>query len=269
MRRRPTLTVNSAVRAGGGVGDLIVDPGVIVKSNGSRIEVGMGAQLIAEGTSAKPIVFTSLFDNTFGAGGVFATTGNFSATADAGDWSGFFFDPISTGSFDHVDIAYGGGMSSIEGGFADFNAVEIYQATVHIADSILENNAGGADSTTRNGRGQNAAAAIYVIGAQPIIVNNIIRNNAGDAISINADALTAQNVPDWGRSTGPIDRFTQFDDNDGPLVRLNILQSNEMTPWKSARRHARHAVGMGRHGHRARAAEQYRYLKLKAPVASS
>ncbi len=192
------------VSAGGGVGDLIVDPGVIVKSNGSRIEVGMGAQLIAEGTSAKPIIFTSLFDNTYGAGGVFATTGNFSATGDAGDWSGFFFNPISTGSFDHVEITDAGGMSSIEGGFADFNAVEIYQATVRIADSVLENNAGGADTTTRNGRGSNAAAAIYVVGAQPIIVNNIIRNNVGDAISINADALTAQNVPDWGRSTGSI-----------------------------------------------------------------
>ena len=35
------------------------------------------------------------------------------------------------------------------------------------------------------------AATIYVIGAQPVIVNNIIRNNAGDAISINANSLNA------------------------------------------------------------------------------
>ena len=34
------------------------------------------------------------------------------------------------------------------------------------------------------------------------------------------------NIPDWGRSTGPIDRFTQFDDNYGPLVRLNVLDGN-------------------------------------------
>ncbi|HVU85765.1 MAG TPA: NF038122 family metalloprotease [Pirellulales bacterium] len=214
--------------AGGGVGNLVVDPGVIVKSNNSRIEVGMGAQLIAEGTSAKPIIFTSLFDDTYGAGGVFATTGNFSSIGNAGDWSGFFFNPISTGSFDHVEITDAGGMSSIEGGFADFNAVEIYQATVRIADSVIENNAGGADSTNRNGRGSNAAAAIYVIGAQPVIVNNIIRNNKGDAISINANSLNAENVPDWGRSTGTLGRFTQFDDNYGPLVRLNVLQGNDM-----------------------------------------
>ncbi|HEY4309260.1 MAG TPA: NF038122 family metalloprotease [Pirellulales bacterium] len=223
-----TGTAQQRVSAGGGVGDLIVDPGVIIKSNGARVEVGMGAQLIAEGTSAKPIIFTSLFDNTYGAGGVFATTGNFSSVPAMGDWAGFYFDPISTGSFDHVELTYAGGISAIEGGFASFNPIEIYQATVRIADSVLENNAGGADTSNRNGRGSNAAAAIYVIGAQPVIVNNIFRNNTGDVISISANSLTAQNVPDWGRSTGALGRFTQFDDNDGPLVRLNVLQGNTM-----------------------------------------
>lgn len=222
----PGATQVARLSQGGGVGGLIIDPGVIIKSNGSRIEVGVGGQLIAEGTSAKPITFTSLFDNTFGAGGVFATTSNFSSVGAAGDWAGIFFNPVSTGSFDHVLITNAGGISAIEGGFAHFNAVEIYQATVRIVDSIIENNASGADATNRNGRGATAAAAIYVIGAQPVIVNNIIRNNVGDVISISANSLNAQNLPDWGRSTGRLNRFTQFDDNYGPLVRMNVIQNN-------------------------------------------
>ena len=252
------------VSAGGGVGGLIIDPGVIVKTVGARIEVGVGGQLIAEGTSAKPIIFTSLLDDSYGAGGVFDTTGDGAASAaNPGDWSGFFFNPVSTGSFDHATITYAGGISSTEGSFNNFNAVEIYQATVRIADSILERNAGGADSTNRNGRGSNAAAAIYVIGAQPVIVNNIIRNNAGDAIDINANSLNAINVPDWGRQTGALGRFTQFDDNYGPLVRLNVLDSNGMNAMEVRGADPDHAIDLGRHRHRPCAAEQYRYPELR------
>ena len=224
----PVLQSNGTLQARSSA-NLIIDPGVIVKSQGSRIEVGIGGQLLAEGTSAKPIIFTSLLDDSYGAGGVFDTTGDGSASSPApGDWGGFFFNPASSGSFDHAEITYAGGVTPIEGGFASFNAVEIYQATVRIADSVLENNAGGADTTNRNGRGSNAAATIYVLGAQPVIVNNIFRKNAGDVISINANSLNAVNVPDWGRSTGPIGRFSQFDDNFGPLVRLNVLDSNDL-----------------------------------------
>ncbi|MFN9982606.1 MAG: hypothetical protein ACK53Y_21945, partial [bacterium] len=41
---------------------LVVDPGVIFKSLGGRIEIGMSATMLAEGTTNKPIIFTSRFD---------------------------------------------------------------------------------------------------------------------------------------------------------------------------------------------------------------
>ncbi|MGH7139548.1 MAG: hypothetical protein ACREHD_27700, partial [Pirellulales bacterium] len=54
----------------------------------------------------------------------------------------------------------------------------------------------------------------------------VIEYNAGAAISVDVDALDTQQVPDWGRQTGPLGAFTQFNNNDGPLVRLNQLDDN-------------------------------------------
>ncbi|MBI5761522.1 MAG: pre-peptidase C-terminal domain-containing protein, partial [Planctomycetales bacterium] len=208
-------------------GQLVIDPGVVVKLLGSRIELERGAsQLIAEGTAEKPIQFTSLNDDQFGAGGTFDTGGNGSTTPAAADWGGLIFNAVSGASLDHTHIAYGGGTVPIEGAFDQFNTIEIHQADVRITNSTLENNASGLASSTRNGRGTNDSGTIFVRGAQPIIVNNILVNNAGSAISINANSQTSDQHPDSGRTTGTIQSFGLFDDNSGPLVRLNQLENN-------------------------------------------
>ena len=234
----------------GVAGQLQVDPGVVVKLGGARIEAGFGANVIAEGTAAKPVVFTSIDDTRYGGGGVFDTADNNGATlAQPGDWGGFYFSPTSSGSIDHALITFGGGQTAIEGGFDYFDAIEIHQAKVRIADSRLEDNAvGSAETTDRNGRQLYSPATIFVVGAQPVIVNNVIQNNQGAAISVNANSFTADVVPDWGRSTTPpggyaaintdltapqagiggplVMRFGQYDNNYGPLVRLNRLDNN-------------------------------------------
>jgi hypothetical protein len=65
-------------------GRLTIDPGVIVKLQGSRIELERGiAQLVAEGTAGKSVIFTSLGDNRYGAGGTFDTNGNVPDKFDA------------------------------------------------------------------------------------------------------------------------------------------------------------------------------------------
>src|SRR5262249_11252616 len=152
-----------------------------------------------------------------------------------GQWGGMYFGPASSASIDHANIFYAGGAVPIEGRFANFNAVDVEQADLRLTDSILKFNAGGgsAGGDSRNGRLDNQDAVIFVRGAQPVIVNNIIRDNSvdvsnnqnrtGPAISINANALVSTTLADYGRSTGGIDRFTQYDDNHGPLVRGNRL----------------------------------------------
>lgn len=210
---------------------LLIDPNIVLKSNGSRIEVQMGANLTAEGSSGNEVIFTSLHDDRFGFGGTFDTNGNGTATtAAAGDWSGIYFAQTSTGSLDHVILAYGGGNSRVDGGLAFFNPIEIHQATVRVANSLLELNADGLGvnntGATRSGHSANATGTIFVAGAQPVIVGNNIRNNESAAININVNSLNKDLVVDWGRSTGFIDVTPGVGDNQGALVRYNLLTNN-------------------------------------------
>ncbi len=208
-------------------GRLMVDPGVVVKLSKARIEAERGASaLIAEGTENRPVIFTSLFDDRYGGSGTFNTDSGVFTTGNPGDWAGLFFGEVSSGSIDHGLISFAGGDSPIEGGSANFNAIEVHQADLRVTNSVIKDNADGNASGVRNGRGANQAAVIYVRGAQPILVSNSIVDNTGTAININANALRFETRVDPGRATGSADRFSQFDDNSGPLVRLNQLDNN-------------------------------------------
>ncbi len=75
-------------------------------------------------------------------------------------------------------------MTSIEGGFAAFNAVETRQGQLRLTNSLLEFNADGTSVETtdpdRAGRGFNGPATVYVRGAQPVIVDNTFLDNDVD-----------------------------------------------------------------------------------------
>ncbi|MEM8910240.1 MAG: Ig-like domain-containing protein [Planctomycetota bacterium] len=216
-------------------GRLVVDPGVVVKLDGARIEAERGqSNLIAEGTEDEPVIFTSILDDRFGGSGSFDVNRDPGTTGTPGDWAGIIFGEASSGSIDHALIAYGGGDSEVpgvDGGSSNFNVIEIHQADVRIANSELTLNADGDDngagaSALRGGVGRNAAATIYVRGSQPVIVGNQFIDNLGPAISINVNALNHEYVVDPGRQTGRADAFSQFDDNRGPLIRINELDNN-------------------------------------------
>ena len=231
-------------------GRLKIDPGVLVKLQNSRIELGRGpAQLIAEGHETKPITFTSLNDHRYGAGGGFNTNGNqadlkdtydFTAVnplvaqttnteteakhiANAGEWGGIVLNSGSSASIDHSYIAFAGGTTPIEGEFDSFNPIEVHEASLRLANSRLEFNDSGDASTDRNARGSNIGATVFVRSAEPILVRNDFRNNAGATISINANSLTATEQRDAGRQTGAISRYLSYDGNVGPLIADNTL----------------------------------------------
>ena len=83
---------------------------------------------------------------------------------------------------------------------------------------------------------------IFVRQAQPVIYNNVFRNNPDDesehgqtnpalatpAININVNALNSDLKRDTGRTTGPIDRVEGYRDNQGPLILDNRLDDNEI-----------------------------------------
>ncbi|MFO0922525.1 MAG: hypothetical protein U0905_08590 [Pirellulales bacterium] len=210
-------------------GSLTIDPGTIVKLQGSRIEVQFGAQLLAEGTDGLPVVMTSADDKRFGAGGSFDTVKRPQArTPVAGDWGGIYVGHTSSLSMDYAKVAFGGGTTRIDGGFASFNTIEIHQAEARIAHSRFENNADGSTSTTdgRAGRGSNGDGVIFVRGAQPVILDNRITDNAAAPINIDVNSLNWEIVTDHGRSTGRLGATSASIDNQGPLVEGNRLARN-------------------------------------------
>lgn len=216
---------------------LKIDAGTIVKLEGARIEATFGSQFIAEGLDGQEIIFTSKLDDRYGTGGTFDTNNDGIAGTDPqaaspspGDWAGLYIGHLGEISLDHTYIAYGGGDDSkIEGTFRGFNVIELHQAETRITNSVIERNdpgTGGQGPADRFGRGTNKSATIFIRGGQPVIAHNIIRDNAAEAFSFHADSFTGEAVPDGGRSTGAIDRFDQYRDNYGPLIRGNRLENN-------------------------------------------
>ncbi|MSR56893.1 MAG: hypothetical protein EXS05_04385 [Planctomycetaceae bacterium] len=215
-------------------GGLVIDPGVILKLSGSRIEAQVGGSLlIAEGSDTNRVIFTSLRDDTYGAGTTFDTGADGATLGSPGDYGGLFYNSTSSGSIDRARILFAGGTTPIAGGFTQFNPIEIQQAQVRVTNTLFQNNADGVTGSdqdpsngSRNGLLSNGAATIFVRGAQPVVVNNTFVDNAGNVISVNANALNSLQVADWGRSTGAIDDYEQFVNNHGPLVRLNRYSGN-------------------------------------------
>lgn len=209
---------------------LAIDKNIVIKLDSARIEALMGGQLIAEATPGNEVIFTSILDSTYGAGGTFATSVSPNGVPpQAGDWAGVYIGPYASASIDNAVFQFGGGVSTVEGTFTAFNVLEINQSIVRVTESLFRNNAdgtGGAAPPDRFGRGITGPAAISVRGAQPIIMGNTFRSNNGAVISINANSLNGFLNADVGRSTGLVELNPLYGDNQGPLVRLNRLADN-------------------------------------------
>ena len=233
----PVLDVDAlAVNDGRIDGGLVIDPGILIKNQGARIQLGFGANLIAEGIEGKEVIFTARSDDSFGAGGTFDTNGdngvdNVGAEPSPGEWAGIFASPTSSLSIDHALFAFAGGVTGVNGGTASFNTIQIHQAQARIANSVFENNAGGSGETQANARrdfAPNDDATIYVTNAQPTIVGNTIVDNEGAAISINVNSINGEFARDLGRQSGEVDLYEIPPGNQGLVLRGNRLDGNDI-----------------------------------------
>ncbi|MCM2374200.1 dockerin type I domain-containing protein [Aporhodopirellula aestuarii] len=227
------LDLNRVGRRGRLDASLVIDPGMVVKLQGARIELGHGTQLLAEGTLSQPVIFTSSLDDRYGTGGTFdtnndANTLNGNEIAERGDWSGIYAGANAYVSLDHSVVSYAGGISLVTGGESrGFAPLELQQADGRITNTRFEFNEDGQDGSGRPGRGGRLAvdpSVIFVRGSQPVIVANEFKDNRGAAIGIDVDSMVADLLRDTGRQTGSVDTFSEFDDNHGPLVRLNRFE---------------------------------------------
>jgi hypothetical protein len=209
---------------------LVVDPGTVVKLDGARIEATFGGNLIAEGAPGLPVVFTSLKDQRYGGGGTFNTNDQPESSAlSPGDWGGIYVGQTGSASLDQAVVAGGGGTTRIEGGFASFNAIELHQGDLRLANTRLEFNADGqgAPGGDRVGRATNSDATVFVRAAQPVILDNEFVENHAPAISMDINSFTAAEMSDHGRATGRIDA-SSIVGNSGPFVQGNALQDNDI-----------------------------------------
>ncbi|MEM9683701.1 MAG: iron-containing alcohol dehydrogenase, partial [Pseudomonadota bacterium] len=143
-----TLDLNRAGTRGRLDGSLVMDPGLVMKMTGARIELQPGSQVLAEGDGSAPVVMTSLRDDRFGAGGTFDTNNDddspiFQAPSQ-GDWAGIYAGPTSNISIDHGVVAYAGGISLIEGGETiGFVPLHLQQSEGRITNTRFEFNDSG------------------------------------------------------------------------------------------------------------------------------
>ena len=220
---------------------LVIDPSTVVKLRGTRIELGFGTHLYAEGLRRDPVIFTSFADDRFGAGGTSDTTddnGPGESQPERGDWAGIYAAPGSTISIDNARVAYGGGVSILPGGVTrGFAPLELQLVEdARVANSVFEFNAAGqagAGPIDRAGRLGVTPSTIFVRGNQPVIVGNDFVDNRGTTIDIDIESLNADRLVDTGRQTIFVDAFTDLEDNFGPLIRRNRFENVAATDLNS------------------------------------
>jgi RHS repeat-associated protein len=105
---------------------LIIQAGAVVKGSArSEGYLNVNGILLAQGTAADPVVFTSAEDDSYGGD---TNADGISSTPAPGDWSGISFGADSDGSvLDHVKLDYGS------------YGVQAYNASFKLTNSIIKN----------------------------------------------------------------------------------------------------------------------------------
>jgi len=158
---------------------LTIDPGVVVKLNGTLRGVTVNGTLSAAGTSTNHIVFTSLQDDTIG-----GDTGGDGPTAGAaGQWFSIAINAGSASSFSYVDVRYGGngstnwgyGEVSVSGSgtvFAASHSTFRYSGSSGVLVGSASSASLSASTLSNNGNGVSVNNGTVSVSSHSSVVNN-------------------------------------------------------------------------------------------------
>jgi hypothetical protein len=148
-----SLTINAGAT-------LTLGAGVACKFLGGSLSVDVSGTLVANGTMASPVIFTSSGDDSAGGD----TNSDGPSTGNGADWRGLAFGPTSgASSLTYAEVRYGGGYL--------------------VANAEVASNATFSHCTFRNGY---AHAMNLTSAARPSVSNCAFTNNGGTAVN-NAD----------------------------------------------------------------------------------
>ncbi len=204
---------------------LTIQPGAIIKfKEGAQIEVGnssTGSAIIAEGTAAAPILFTS-----------------YASTPAAGDWDAIFLESgtASTTSFKFCTFEYGGGYANYDG------MIDLNEASITIENCIIRNSAAYGITLDNSSKFVSFAnntimnTTNHVIGIYPNAVHTIkggnILSSANSSIGIEIKGGTYNQAEEtWMAQTVPyvINGIVYIESNSGSVLNIQEGTTIEFT----------------------------------------
>ena len=173
---------------------LTINPGAILKfASGAGITVNAGGRLLALGTVAQPIVFTSKKDDT--AGGDSNDDGD-TTRPGAGDWVGINL-ASAEGNLSHCHIRYGGATGS--GSFAS-GVLIVNGGTLSLSNSVVETALydglsvyNSASAVIANSVLRDLARAIWGYGGTVHLINCTFDENLAALVNHGGAGITAEN----------------------------------------------------------------------------
>lgn len=183
---------------------LTIEPGVIVKLGAYAITVGGtgGGSLVAIGTAAERVVFTSIKDDLRA-----DTNGDGTATAPAaGDWGRVYFTTGGGGSLSDVDVLYAGRTNSHAIYCATSAPSELRNASLRKSSGIgLQCAAGYCPAVIENTVfADNGTWPVRLVArdAAKIAGDNVFTGNRNQGVYVDAGSLTSE-VHAWAALTVP------------------------------------------------------------------
>lgn len=179
---------------------LSIDPGVVVKfSPASAPSLSVFGALRASGTAASPVVFTSLYDDSYGGD----TGGDGSQTSPlAGSWGRILFNQGSSGALSNALVRFGGNVTFFApaAGAVGVDRTRIAFSSTTIEYSYLHGLALANSSSTVTGstfrwNSKNESAGLYALsGAPSVSRSSFIGNYRGVYLSSSLAALTDNTI---------------------------------------------------------------------------